>query len=184
MTRKLIILSGLLFLIGLIALVGNTVLFIRAAFPEAAFPVAEFDANVPREFVIEDTDYRYIVYALVDSHESTAPEAIVSLLAADGTRIDTDPTQGYADLIGRYYKRLARFEVSQPGTLTITVGSGPTEDFAIFRDINDVLDRRTANAMPVWVVSAVLIVLSIGLLIVAMLKSEKDLDRHISGVHQ
>jgi len=180
MAKNLAVLAGFAFLAGLAVLVVNTLLFFRAAFPEAAFPVAEFDANTPRRVEIEDPSYRYIVYALVDSHESEPPEASVRVRAADGAPIQTTPTTGYADLVGRYYKRLARFEVARPGPVTLTVESGPAEDFALFRDINDVIDRHSGRATPGWIAGFVLLALAIGLLVAAMLKSEKGLDRHIS----
>lgn len=166
---------------GLLVLAINTLLFFRTAFPEASFPVAEFDANTPREVQIDDAEYRYLIYALVDSHDAETPEASATVLAADGTPIETQPTTGYADLIGRYYKRLARFSVDEPGPVTITVESGPTEDFAVFRDIQDVLDRRSGAATPGWIAGFVLLALAIGLLVTAMLKSEKGLERRISG---
>lgn len=181
MARNLAILAALVFLAGLLVLVVNTLLFFRTTFPEATFPVAEFDANTPREVQIDDDEYRYVIYAVVDTHDTEPPEALATVLAADGAPIETQPTSGYADLIGRHYKRVARFSVDEPGPVTVTVESGPAEDFAVFRDIKDVLDRRSAGATPGWIVGFVLLAAAIALLVTAMLKSEKGLERRISG---
>jgi len=181
MTKRLAILAALVFLAGLLVLVINTLLFFRVTFPEAAFPVAEFDANTPRVVNIDDADYGYQVYALVESHGDPSPETTVSVTDADGRPIATTSTTGYADLIGRHYTRLAAFEVADTRPVTITIESGPLEDFAVFHNINDVLDRRSAGATPGWIAGFVLLLAAIGLLVAAMMKSEKSLDRQVSA---
>jgi len=183
-TRLLAPIALLLFLAALAVGVVNSLHFLRVAFPEIHFPIAEFDANVEVPVRIDQPQYRCVVYVLVPAPDSKRPDTAVSITDADGNPLEfTETPSGYAHLVGRYYKRLGRFSVDTPQTVTASVESGPLEDFAILRDIGDVVDRRTGDYLPGWLAAGVLLILSLASLMGFVLTSEKRMERRLSDAN-
>ncbi|MFG0307497.1 MAG: hypothetical protein ACF8Q5_14940 [Phycisphaerales bacterium JB040] len=180
-TRLLAPISLLLFLASLAILALTTVLFVRAVVPAGMFPLREFDANTPTQVGIDTDRYRLIVYVQVPESRAEPPDCAVTVTDADGDPIELAPTTGYADLLGRHYRRVGRFEVDSPQAVTVTAEAGPLEDFAVFHDFSDVFEHRTDQHLPGWIAGGVLLIASLACLVAFVLTSEKRMERRLAG---
>ncbi len=181
-----LLLAGvLLLLMGALIAAYPTYRFADDLIMGVTHPVAEFDAGETHEFRDDTPFSRYYLAMEVNSHQDPLPPLQVHLNALGveagqgGEEIETEPTNSWASILGREYKRFLIISPPASGEFSISVDAPPGEDFLLYREINDVYAHALKRVTPYWLAAllptmAALVLL--GILIVRLVNATSRVD--------
>lgn len=180
--------AGLLFIamvligLGLLTAAYPTFTFVRQFMISTLQPLEIFESGETIEFVDDDPYSDYYLSMEVDERNADLPEMQVDIVTSNGTAPVTSPINRWNSMMGREYKQFLVIEPPPDGQLSITITTAETEDFLIYRDVQDVFEHEIRRAMPLWVLAAVpllVTVLILGLVLMRLINTSNKVDLRI-----
>ncbi len=144
----------ILVMLGLLIAAYPTYTFVRGLVIGSLHPLEQFDSGETLEFTDSDPYSGYLLSMEVDERNAAIPPMEIDLRTSDGTPPETSPIDRWNSIMGREYKQFLVIEPPTDGRLTIRIDTVDSEDFLIYRRIDDVFERSIRRSMPLWITAA------------------------------
>lgn len=173
--KLLLIALGMLIASILIAIYPSYT-FVRGFVEGAMFPLEQFDSNETLEFRDETPYSGYILSLDVDHPDEPLPSVHVIVNSPDG-EVRTEEMSMWAKVFGREYRRFLIIDAPPSGRFDITVECESSEDFLIYRNVDDVLSREIKRSTPLWIAACVPLILMVITMAILITRLMRDSDQ-------
>lgn len=168
--------AGLLFIalvllvLSIVIAVYPTYTFLRSFVVGSLHPLEQFDSGETLEFFDEDPYTGYLLSMEVDERNATIPPMEIEVRTSEGGRPETSPINRWNSVMGREYKQFLVIEPPADGRFTIMIETEDSEDFLIYRRIDDVFERAVHRSMVLWLLAALPLLGALAMLALVLMR--------------